>query len=114
MGKSVEKQVEGKDPAYDKLVGDIVTALRGVQELCRQHGIFDGLREFLQCRKCGLKESVAFDGRLMTYHDIDNPVDTGLRFPAPDDDGYSRCPECGEVVRLEEGADDGLFCAFKK
>lgn len=108
MEKSDGKQIERKDPAYDKLVGDIAAALRGVQELCRQHGIFDGLREFLQCRKCGLKESVAFDGRLLTYHDIDKPVDTGLRFPEPDEDGYSRCPECGEVVRLEEGEDDRL------
>ncbi len=99
------KQEESKDPAYDKLVGDIAAALRGVQELCRQHGIFDGLRELFKCTQCGLMEDVAFDGRLMTYHDIDNPVDTGLRFPEPDDDGYSRCPECGGVVRLEEGED---------
>ena len=40
---------------------------------------------------------------MVTYHDIDKPVDTGLRFPEPDDDGYSLCPGCGEVVRLEEG-----------
>jgi len=41
------------------------------------------------------------------YHDIDNPVDTGLRFPEPDEDWYNRCPGCGEVVRVEEGEDDG-------
>lgn len=88
MGKSDGKQVENKDPAYAKLVGDIATALRGVQELCRQHGIFDGLRELFKCPHCGLKEDVSGDSRLLTYHDIDNPVDTGLRFPEPDDDGY--------------------------
>lgn len=91
------------DPAYDKLVTDIATAVRGIQDLCRQHGIFDGLRELLQCPECGLKEDVAFDGKLFTYHDIDNPVDTGLRFPEPDDDGYGRCPGCGEEVKGEEG-----------
>jgi hypothetical protein len=106
MEKGDEKHVEGTDPAYDILVGDIVATLRGVQELCRQHGIFDGLRELFRCTHCGLREDVSGDSRLLTYHDIDNPVDTGLRFPEPDDDGYSRCPECGEVVRLEEGEDE--------
>ncbi len=96
------EDIKTDDAAYRKLVEDVGSAILGIQELCRQHGIFDGLREFLQCWKCGLKESVAFDGRLMTYYDIGNPVDTGLRFPEPDDDGYSRCPGCGEVVRLEE------------
>lgn len=97
------------DAEYKKLVDDIGRAILGIQELCRQHGIFDGLRELLECRKCGLKEDVAFDGRLMTYRDGAEDVDIGLRFPEPDNDGYSRCPACCEVVRLEEG-DDDLSC----
>lgn len=106
MRKNYGKQTESKDPTLNELVGDIAAALRGVQELCRQHGIFDGLRELFECPQCGLKEDVSGDSRLLTYHDIDNPVDTGLRFSEPDDDGYSRCPECGAVVRLEEGEDE--------
>ncbi len=90
------------DAEYKKLVNDVGRAILGIQELCRQHGIFDGLRELLECRKCGLKEDVAFDGRLISYRRGAEGVDIGLRFPEPDKDGYSRCPACGEVVRLEE------------
>ena len=67
--------------------------------------MFPNHREFLKCSHCGLKESVTFEGTLYTYRDDAIDVDTGLRFPEPDEDGYSRCPECGEVVRLEEGED---------
>ena len=98
------------DPEYQEMLNDIVGAIRGIKERCRQHGIFDGLREMFKCPHCGLREDVACDSRLLTYHDIDNPVDTGLRFPEPDDDDYSRCPECGEVVRLEEEEDE-LSCS---
>lgn len=97
------------DAEYKKLVKDVGRAILDIQDLCRQHGIFDGLRELLECRNCGLKEDVAFDGRLMSYRAGAEDVDTGLRFPEPDDDGYSRCPVCGEVVRVEEG-DDDLSC----
>lgn len=97
------------DAAYKKLLQDVGEAILGIKELCREHGIFDGLRKTFKCTQCGLMEDVSGDSRLLTYHDIDNPVDTGMRFPEPDEDGYSRCPECGEVVRLEDG-DDELPC----
>lgn len=91
------------DDACRRLVQDIGSAILGIKDLCRQHGIFDGLRELLECRNCGLKEDVAFDGRLMSYREGAEGVDAGLRFPEPDSEGCSRCPVCGEVVRLEEG-----------
>ena len=97
------------DAEYKSLVKSIGNAILGIQDLCRQHGIFDGFREFLECRNCGLKESVTFEGRLMTYQENDIETDTGLRFPEPDHDGYSRCPGCGGVVRLEEEEDE-LSC----
>ena len=90
------------DPEYDHLVLDIADALRGIREMSRQNGIFDGLRELYSCLNCGLKEDVAFDGRLMTYHEGAETVDTGLRFPEPDDKNMSVCPECGAVVVSEE------------
>jgi len=75
MEKSDGKQIEGKsiteDAAYKKLVEDVGEAILGIKELCRQHGIFDGLRELYKCQNCGLMEDIAFYGRLMTYHDID-------------------------------------------
>ena len=93
------------DPAYNQLVTDIADALRGIQEMCRQHEIFDGLRELFRCPDCGLIEDIAGDGRLMTYHEGAEPVDTGLRFPEPDDENKTVCPECGAVVVLVEHND---------
>lgn len=106
MGRSHGKQIVAEDAAYKKLLANVGEAVLGIKELCRQHGIFDGLRELFKCTQCGLMEDVSCGGRLLTYHDIDNPVDSGLRFAEPDDDGYSRCPGCGEAVRLEEGDDE--------
>jgi hypothetical protein len=98
------------DAAYKKMVKDIGNALSGIKDMCREHGIFDGLRELFRCQHCGLIEDEGADSKLLTYHDIDNPFDSGLRFPEPDDDGYSRCPECGEVVRLEEEDNVDVSC----
>lgn len=97
------------DAEYRKLVDDIGDAIRGVQDICRQHGIFDGHRELLECWNCGLMEDVAFDDRLMSYRAGAEDVDTGLQFLQPDEDGVSRCPGCGAVVISEEG-DDDLSC----
>lgn len=63
MSKSDDMQIDSKDPAYDTLVGDIAAALRGVQELCRRHGIFDGLRELFNCPQCGEIVRVEEGGR---------------------------------------------------
>jgi len=94
------------DAEYKKLVDDVGRTILVIQELCRQHGIFDGLRELLECSNCGLMEDVAFSGRLITYPAGAEDVDTGLRFPEPDNDGYSRCPGCGVVVQLEKEEDN--------
>jgi len=73
------------DAEYKKLVGRCWT-------------LFLASRSFLS-----IKESVTFEGKLMSYPDGAEEVDIGLRFPEPDENGVSHCPGCGEVVRLEEG-----------
>jgi len=83
---------------------DLDDLAAGLQELKKQAqtlGIFTGDRELLACPACGLKENVAFDGALFTCRDAALDVDSGMRFPEPDDDGVSCCPGCGGEVKGE-------------
>lgn len=80
------------------IVEDIGKLILQARQLAKQHGLFPNHRELLKCAHCGLMEDVAFDGRLMTYRDGAEDVDTGLRFSEPDEDGVSCCPGCGARV----------------
>lgn len=63
-------------------------------------GMFTNDRELLECPQCGLKEDVTGHCILITYKGDAMGVDTGLRFPEPDD-GKSVCPGCGAAVKGE-------------
>ena len=57
-------------------------------------GLFTDDRELLECSGCDLKEDVAFDGRLITYHrNGGNYNDSGLRFEQLNEKTF-RCPIC--------------------
>jgi len=88
--------------SYSKVVHDIGQLVLDAQELARQHGLFPNNREFFECRKCSLLEGVNFEGRLMTCYVGTEDIDAGLRFTEPDENGVSRCPGCGGLVKLEE------------
>ena len=90
-------------------VEDIGNLILQAQRLAKQHGLFPNHRELLKCSHCGLMEDVTFEGKLIVYRDGAEEIDSGLRFPEPDEEGVSCCPRCGAVVRLEEG-DDDLSC----
>lgn len=79
----------------------LAASLQALKKEARAFGIFTDDREYLECPGCGLKESVTFEGTLYTYRDDAIDVDTGLRFPEPDDDGVSTCPACGGKVKGE-------------
>lgn len=79
----------------------IAARLQALKKQARKLGLFTNDRELLKCPGCGLKEDLAFDGTLCTYRDDAFDVDTGLRFPEPDDDGVSTCPGCGGKVKGE-------------
>ena len=80
---------------------EMAAGLQALKQQAQDLGIFTNERELLVCPKCGLKESVAFNGALFTSRGDTSLVDTGLRFPEPDKDGYSMCPGCGGEVRGE-------------
>lgn len=92
--------------SYSKLVHDVGRLILKAQRLAEEHGLFPNHRELMECRHCGLMEDVTFEGKLIVYHSGSDGVDTGLRFPEPDEDGASSCPGCGEKVKLEESDDD--------
>lgn len=98
-----------------KLAGlyDLAAELQSIKKQAKLLGMFADDRELLECHQCGLKEDVTGHGILITYKGDVMGIDIGLRFPEPDEDGKSVCPECGEVVWLEEevGEDeDDISC----
>lgn len=86
-------------------LNELAARLQAVKEHVRKLGMFTDDRELLECTHCGLKEDVTIEGFLYTHREGAIGDDTGLRFPEPDEEGVSRCPGCGEVVRLEEGGE---------
>jgi hypothetical protein len=85
--------------AESKELDELAAGLQALKKQAQDLGIFTNDRELLGCPKCGLKETVAFDGVLFTCRKDASAVDTGLRFPEPDEDGVSSCPGCGGEVR---------------
>ena len=80
---------------------ELAVGLQALKKQAQALGMFTDDRELLECPACGLKENVTFDGVLFTCMNTALDVDTGLRFPEPDEDGVSSCPECGGVVKGE-------------
>lgn len=109
MQKRRKKAKQATSESYDELVNGIGQLMLQAQRLAEEHGLFPNHRELLACRHCGLKEDITFEGRLMTYYEGAEDVDTGLRFPEPDKNGVSKCPGCGGVVLLTEGDDELSF-----
>jgi hypothetical protein len=85
--------------AESKELDELAEGLQSLKKQAQDLGIFTNDRELLECPKCGLKEDVAFNGGLFTCRGDALAVDTGLRFPEPDEDGVSSCPACGGEVR---------------
>ena len=90
-----------KTPKTSKLPREIyqlATEIAALQSKARELGLFTNDRELLQCPRCGLKEDVAFDGRLLTCRPDSLGEDTGLRFKELPSNRF-RCPACGATVR---------------
>ena len=79
----------------------IAARLQALKKQAKALGMFTDDRELLECQHCGLKEDVTGHGILITYKEDAIIVDTGLRFPEPDEDGVSCCPGCGGRVQGE-------------
>jgi len=92
--------------SYSELVHDIGQLMLKAQRLAEEHGLFLNHRELMECRHCGLMEDVTSEGKLIVYRAGLDGVDTGLRFPEPDEDSMSSCPGCGALVKLEEEKDE--------
>jgi len=89
-----EEELMAESEDQDELAAE----LQALKQQAKDLGIFTNDRELLQCPKCGLRESVAFDGALLTCRGNALTVDTGLRFPEPDAEGKRICPGCGGEV----------------
>jgi len=90
-----------KKPKQNTEFNDLYKVAASLYELKKQAralGMFTDDRELLECPQCGLKEDVTGHGILITYKGDAIGIDTGLRFPEPDDDGVSCCPGCGGKV----------------
>ena len=83
------------------IVKDIANLILKAQSLADQHGLFPNHRELLKCPHCGLMEDVTIAGKLIVYRDGVEKIDSGLRFPEPDEKGMCCCPGCGRGVALE-------------
>lgn len=93
---------QGEVEALVDSIGAIARRLGKLQTQARALGVFTNDRDVLTCPKCGLMEDVLVDGRLVTYHEENNPKDTGLRFAeSAQQSGRFTCPECGADVRSE-------------
>jgi hypothetical protein len=76
----------------------LAAELAAIQKRAKALGIFTNERELLHCLGCGLKEDMAADGVLFTYHEADFGQDTGLRFKQVNKHTF-RCPACGQNVK---------------
>lgn len=86
-----------------KKIAPMLKQVQKLQEQMRAQGLFPNDRELLHCPKCGLTESVTFEGQLYTFREPHIDVDTGLRFVEPKKRGGAfRCPECGCDAREDE------------
>lgn len=87
---------------YRELIKSISGRVREfsvVQKQAEKLGIFFAERDLLRCEKCGLMEDVLYDGRLVTYYEGKQRVDTGLRFRRKSDRIYY-CPKCGFKIEI--------------
>lgn len=78
---------------------ELATRLHSLKKQAKALGMFTDDRDLLECPNCGLKEDVTGQGVLITYKGGAMGVDTDLRFPDPDEEGVSCCPECGGKVK---------------
>lgn len=91
--------------SYQKLLKDVSAIARElsvVQKQAEKLGISSGLRDLIECKKCGLVEDVLFDGRLVTYYESGQVKDTGLRFKHKGG-GIYFCPKCGFKIETLDG-----------
>lgn len=79
----------------------LATSLQALKKKAKALGMFTDDRELLECIQCGLKEDVTGHGILITFKGDYTGVDTGLRFPEPDEDGKNVCPGCVAAVKGE-------------
>jgi hypothetical protein len=77
---------------------ELAAELDELKKQAESLGMFTADRELLACAACGLKEAVTFEGYLYTCRG-EATIDSGLRFPDPDEDGRSVCPGCGGEVQ---------------
>jgi hypothetical protein len=91
---------EGAEKSLFREIEPLAIQLCALWKTAKKHGVFLEDRELLHCKKCGLKEDVAFDGRLMVCRTID-PLhkNTGLVFKEIGQDRF-RCPGCGRIMKV--------------
>lgn len=98
-------QSEIKD-VLDTLIPEIVERYQEIQRLAKMHGIFLDDRELLDCSKCGLKEDVTFDGRLIVTN-LDGSILPELSFITADKAGeWFKCPMCREKIKINLSQDN--------
>lgn len=83
-----------------KAIAGLARSFRRFEKIAEQEGLFLHHRELLEC-SCGLEEDVTMEGRLIVCRRQAEGVDTALRFPEPDKRGKSRCPACGNVLKVK-------------
>lgn len=90
---------------YKEFIKECGERFRELNKWADKHGIFLDDREMLSCSQCGLKEDIAFSGKLFTYKKGDPEFkETGLQFVTLDKrDERFKCPNCNiEILLLPE------------
>lgn len=99
----MNKKTKKKSNAVNKSIIKLAARIKELQLKAEELGLFFNDRELLECKKCGLIEDVAVDGRLITYNRYDVVADIGLRFEPCEKDRYL-CPVCGSNVKEKRRA----------
>lgn len=86
----------------DKSLMKAFEQLHDIRQQAKAMGIFTGEREILECKNCGLKEDVTFEGVLVTYFGEEFEKDTGLRLIETENENIFICPNCGAKVKEAE------------
>jgi len=92
-GKWASRDPDSLLAAIAPLAGQVAA----IQDQLRALGRFANDRELLECQRCGIKEDVTYDGRLITCREPTPGQDTGLRFEALAGQTF-RCPACHQLV----------------
>lgn len=95
--EKMNKETKKKSNVGNKSIIKLAARIKELQLKAEELGLFFNDRELLECKKCGLIEDVAVEGRPITYNRHDIVADSGLRFEPCGKNKYL-CPVCGSKV----------------